>query len=348
MQTTQPRLKFIDIAKGSTILLVTMNHNSYLKNVIGMPIFSALALVRLPFFFFLSGLFLNFTKPGLAKKKFDALIVPYLLGSLLASILYGASTGEPLRQLIGVLYANGSSIINVPIWFLPHLFLATLTAWLMARVFKLRGGFTWRAGLWLAVQYSIGALLIGKVPAITIAGYRFLWLPWGLDFVLISSFFLLIGQLLRQHIFTFLVNPGLLAAAGVCFLLVVTFSGARLDLDQRHLVQPAAVLLGALCGIYLFLCLAKALTRFKPLAEMFSFSGRASLVTLIMHYPYWALSLEVFSRSFREQHQGLVGVFSFVVSIGLSWLTYSALYRSPDIWQWVLGWARRDDPQPAQ
>jgi fucose 4-O-acetylase-like acetyltransferase len=342
------RIRFIDVAKGFTILLVAINHNPYLRTAVGPTLVAILGLVRLPFFFFLSGLFLNFNREGLIGKKFRSLIKPYFAATILFTIIYGASEGEPIRQLIGALYANGSSIIDVPIWFLPHLFLTILVAVLIFRVFKLGQGITFKSGLVLMAQFAAGAALIGIVPVVQLAGYPFQWLPWGLDIVLLSSFFLLLGQLLRQQVFTFKVNAPLVVVAFFTFLLVATLTNARLDLDHRKLINPAAVLLAALSGILLFLAIAKAVTRIEPLAAFFAFTGRASLVILIFHYPFWDLALELFPQSFRQHTPAWFGFATYVISIGLSMLTYLAIDRWPIIRGLLLPNGRGTDQQPAQ
>jgi fucose 4-O-acetylase-like acetyltransferase len=307
-----------------------------------------LGLVRLPFFFFLSGLFINFNRDGWIAKKFQTLIKPYVVGTVLFTIIYGASEGEPLRQLIGAFYANGSSIINVPMWFLPHLFLSIFVSAAIVRWFNLGLGLTARSMLVLTIQYGVGVVLIGSVKQVELAGYVFQWLPWGLDFVLLSSFFLLLGQLLRQQVFTFRVTAAGLLAASFTFLMIVTLSAARLDFDHRKLIDPPAVLLAALCGIFLFLVIAKVVARVEPLAAFFAFTGRASLIILIFHYPFWDLALQLFPKSARQAAPGWVGLVTFVISIGLSMLTYLAFSRWPVIRGLLLPNGHGTDQQPVQ
>ncbi len=90
---------------------------------------------HLPLFFFLSGLFLKDSARlgDFALSRADALLKPYavvlvLLGiaEMLAPKLVPVADTTPLAYFSGVLYATAPTIAWTPLWFLPHLFVATV------------------------------------------------------------------------------------------------------------------------------------------------------------------------------------------------------------------------------
>ncbi|MBQ0016785.1 MAG: hypothetical protein KBT04_07370 [Bacteroidales bacterium] len=53
----QQRIDFIDLAKGVCILLVVLNHAQFLPYHLSLNLSNACSAFRIPFYFFLSGLF---------------------------------------------------------------------------------------------------------------------------------------------------------------------------------------------------------------------------------------------------------------------------------------------------
>ena len=151
---------------------------------------------------------------------------------------------------------------------------------------------------------------------------------------------MLLGYYFRRWVTNFKAHPGLLVAAGLVFAASVGLSGARLDLDQRKLAEPLAVLAGSLSGIYLFLVGAKLLIRNSWLADFFSGIGRASLFVLIFHYPFWDLALGPIPMAWRERQPGCVGLATFVVSIALSVGVYHFAQAVPGWWRQA-GWSKK-------
>ena len=110
------RIRTIDIAKGLTIVGVAFQH-SHLGNF-SAGLNQALALFRMPLFFFLSGIFFNeaIALRDLMLSKTDSLLKPYFvtLGALLfIDIMLGR---EFIPELKGILYGNGETIRWVTLW----------------------------------------------------------------------------------------------------------------------------------------------------------------------------------------------------------------------------------------
>lgn len=84
---TKERVGYIDVAKGVGIILVILGHSMYgnvfLKNVIYS--------FHMPFFFMLSGYFLNFERSikSSVQKSFRMLLIPYFAVCFIQILLYG-------------------------------------------------------------------------------------------------------------------------------------------------------------------------------------------------------------------------------------------------------------------
>jgi polysaccharide biosynthesis protein PslL len=124
----------VDIAKGIGIILVVFGHNWIVKHESG-ELFRIIFSFHVPLFFFMSGFFI---KPSDGLKKFifrraDTLLKPYLTILLLIGVLkiFNPFSVEKIpfwKYLLGVLYASGPTIEGVALWFLPHLFVASIAA----------------------------------------------------------------------------------------------------------------------------------------------------------------------------------------------------------------------------
>lgn len=114
---SKPRLEYIDLAKGVCIILVVFLH-------IGIEAYDlpGLQILRMPLYFFLSGLFFKryncFTT--FLKKKINNLIIPCIFFEIcyvIPKVLNGTISAEESIQSIFLF-----KIINGPLWFLCSLF----------------------------------------------------------------------------------------------------------------------------------------------------------------------------------------------------------------------------------
>lgn len=123
----EKRIEFVDLAKGICILLVVLHH------CLSMEYMEIFVYLRMPFYFFISGLF--FKDYGsffhLIIKKTNKLIIPFVFFysltwaiHLMFEIIkpgFWTYEGHFITDLLGV------SFINVPIWFLLCLFWCNVT-----------------------------------------------------------------------------------------------------------------------------------------------------------------------------------------------------------------------------
>jgi polysaccharide biosynthesis protein PslL len=133
------RIEYIDIARGIGILLVVMGHNDFA--VVSPFAYKVIYSFHMPLFFFLSGYFINPTVEfwTFFKKRFNSLLKPYFFTIFLiyiVSLSFGKMGFQTAIARITVksLYGTGYYIDWVQLWFLPHLFVVSLYAFVFYAV----------------------------------------------------------------------------------------------------------------------------------------------------------------------------------------------------------------------
>ncbi len=282
------RYVHIDIARGLGILLVVLGHNWIVFNPKG-ELFNVIYSFHMPLFFMLAGLFFRqgTSLGGLAWARLDTLIKPYLVtlllfaaalqatGNLQAAdylhrVLHGS--GEGLRHLYG---EEGQTVYWSPLWFLPHLFALSITAWLavtLARAAKLT-----------QVQRFIAVALLFLIGLLIINPDNPTGLPLSLDLLPITLALFLVGYAARNLLLTF--KPSLLVctAALLVFCLCHLFWDETIDLNRRLYGNPLLSTIQVGTGIYLLMALACLLGTRPWIARVMAYVGEASLVILVFH-----------------------------------------------------------------
>ena len=158
------RIEFLDAAKGIGILFVVLGHN-HIK--LEYPaIYQVIYSFHMPFFFLISGMFFK-TDYGfveLARRRFNSLLKPFLAYMV---IVYTASiffTKVDLPTILGrvmkALYAGPTTLEWIPMWFLPHLFLVNLLAFLLIKFVYNRLPHLWMRALFLLLILGAGVATI--------------------------------------------------------------------------------------------------------------------------------------------------------------------------------------------
>ncbi|MDX3774074.1 acyltransferase family protein [Chromatiaceae bacterium AAb-1] len=284
---TQNHYSHITVARGMSIILVAFGHaqfpamNDYLT--------SALGVVRMPFFFLLTGLFFSSAKswPAYSERKVSALLKPYFFVLLLIGLKQWLDGDDMPLYLQGIFYGNGQTIPWTPLWFLPHLFLLYMLAMLVFRHYQLLQQPRWQqvlvvAGLLLAGGALLNALQTQLFSQATSPLLQ-TGLPWGLDFLLLSFGFFTIGYLSRQYVLHLQFQPLWLGLAAALFLLLVAIAGARLDFNLRLYTPYWCLPLISLTGCMMLLQLAVLFSRVALLKNVLAICGQYSLYILIFH-----------------------------------------------------------------
>jgi fucose 4-O-acetylase-like acetyltransferase len=298
MTRHQSRNATIDIARGIGIILVVLGHNSIVLEDKG-ELFRVIYSFHLPLFFFLSGVFLKDSAPlgSVALSRADALLKPYfvvllLLGAvemLLPQASPIAST-SPLAYLSGVLYATTPTIAWTPLWFLPHLFVASVVSVAILRVTRpLKNRETWLA-LITGALLAAGIAFIDRFWQIDTARLHFMGLdklpglPWSLDLAFLSTACMLAGFILRKAVTAMRFSPVAFVLAVLAFALLHVWFDETIDLNLRAYGNPLVCTVQAALGIYIVLGASALLQRYATFRRSLSYAGSASLFILLFHY----------------------------------------------------------------
>lgn len=320
------RIGYIDVAKGIGILLVAMAHTGL--SLVAPYLHKLIYSFHMPLFFFLSGYFFDAGLPFLAllKKRFNAVLKPYLFTIFLIYLTSVSFSNmgfvTALGRIVKALYGSGRYIDWVQLWFLPSLFVTSLFAFFFYRLVLNHIGnraLRWLVllGLQAAAVYSLKTFY----PfSLTVLGkeYELFGLPYCLDLALLSGFFYILGNEVRQvSPEKWLENGWFLAATGAALLALTWFFEPRVDFNARIFESFPLNTLEAVLGILFVLALSKQIElRTHRLAAALKYIGVASLFILIFHVPiqeYWGAKIY-----FVTDMQALSIFLAFVISIVIS------------------------------
>lgn len=356
--TRDARVLTIDVARGIGILLVVLGHNALFRES-SHGLYEAIYLFHMPLFFFVSGVTFKLTLPGeTLRKRARALLVPYFMMGAVA-VLLTAQSGDVSRMLDeirGVLYGTGHTIRFVPLWFLPCLFVVSISAaalvgtaraWLPLEDFE-----RWRprllAGL-AAVGLIGGALLLAsgvfaRAPFADATG-RPIGLPWSLDLVPFVLAIFVAGVLFcRSRVIRDCPAPVVVVACAGAVLALLVANGVSLDLNYRRMTNGPAVIVGIVAGISLVFAVSALMARVNAMSRVFAYLGSASLVILLFHSPLQRRVLEALVA------QGMPSWTAVVLSVSITVALICALDLCVLRRVRALGWVvypRREAARPA-
>lgn len=330
-----PRNNTIDIAKGMGIILVVLGHNWIITHDHG-ELYRVIFSFHISLFFFLSGVVFkcNTSFGRFFISRAEALIKPYFVVLSIwgvARIAMGAATWQ--AYFSGVIYATGNTIEWVPLWYLPHLFIALLAVFGLSKLFQpvperqrviaisllaillLSLGNTFLA--WTANLHSLDWQGINFFLNDHQSGFP--GLPWSLDLLGISSAFMLLGVACQSVVARFHFQQYRFALALSLFISLHCFFDETMDLHLRHYGHFWISTAQAISGIYLILSLAFVLQKLPDVARMLAYIGRASLFILIFHswieWKIFALMAKFISSDYLNATLALLG--GVLVPLGL-------------------------------
>ena len=332
------RIDYLDAAKGIGILFVVLGHNQI---KVDYPIvYQIVYSFHMPFFFLLSGMFFK-TEYGfreLARRRFNSLLKPfiaYMLVVYLGSIFF---TKIDLTTILGrfvkALYAGPNTLEWVPLWFLPHLFLVNLFAFLLIKYLYGRLPRVWMRLLFVAAMLGAGVAAIRMFWPVnfTLMGHtvQVYGLPWSADLLLITGAFFILGYEIQATLIGFLMNP---AYARWIFLgALVLFAGlnivfqSTIDFYIRGYGSYIVNTLEAISGSLLILYLARWLeTGSVRVFIVIKYLGGASIVVLIFHYVPQAFFYQKLSA--LDMNSFLASVLAFCAGVVFPVLLYRWVIR---------------------
>lgn len=134
---SKKRLFFLDAARGFGILLVILGHIRDADDALSVLIYS----FHIPLFFIISGILLKYNRTAdrpvgqILLSRLKGLIVPYIFFEFVFTAAYGILNHFDFggQNILGGLLLNP---LNVPLWFLPTLFLSELLIILLLKAEK--------------------------------------------------------------------------------------------------------------------------------------------------------------------------------------------------------------------
>lgn len=281
MKTIQ-RIDDWDIAKGIGILLVVMGH-------LGIPpmLSNAIYLFHMPLFFILSGL-LFAPKTGMGefvRKKAKHLLLPYALFTVLF---------VPLRvwEKVGLegetdfsfsWHCLSPGFFDVPLWFLPALFIVLMLVFLICRVERWKR----RAGDVLWGLLAAGGYVLARAH---------MELPLYITQALLGLGFFYPAFRLRERIAGGRGN-GWTVLGALAVMAWAVYGGMRTDMAVlRVSANPLLYVLPALAGSWLVLCLSGWMAARKTgvLKRVLCMLGRNSMFIFAVHWPLLVLLYSLF------------------------------------------------------
>jgi fucose 4-O-acetylase-like acetyltransferase len=289
----------IDVAKGIGIFFVVLGHNwlsTHEKSELTRVIFS----FHMPLFFFLAGIFLR-APDGILRfaiGRTGSLLKPYFVVLIVLGVLkmLGAALGvsreagmSGTSYFIGLLYGTGDTIAWIALWFLPHLFISLIASLIILKAVEAcTDNKIWIVTVALMLLgMGIGSIDAYRHPTAIAASLmgpgRFLGLPWGVDLIPITSFFIIFGYLLAAPVKSMKFSlPGLFVAAGV-FVVLHFYFDDTIDLNERVYDSAIVSTMEAATGIYITLSVASLLQNFTSFRKLLAYLGSGTLFILIFH-----------------------------------------------------------------
>ncbi|AXR06858.1 acyltransferase family protein [Salinimonas sediminis] len=283
LSISRPRIDHIDVAKGVSIILVAIYHSQL--RLFYSDIMDALSVVRMPFFFFISGVFFSYKASFsiFAMNKFQALLKPYFFISLVVTVFYIIFRDIDVILLLGVIYATGSTLVWVPMWFLPHLFVVYVAAYIVKK--NINFIFTQRYTILLSAFSLLLGVLYLDWHSVTFLFYDIpiVGLPFSIDLLFITIPFFLMGNSFKNIVIGLRVNKIYFYISCLVFFVFSYGFNTLIDLNLRIIELPFLSILLSFLGIYILLILSLLICGSTFIKRCFTYAGRYSLYILIFH-----------------------------------------------------------------
>ncbi|MEZ3590104.1 MAG: acyltransferase [Muribaculaceae bacterium] len=328
---TKERIAFIDLMKGIVVLLILLLHLEI--NVPSETVRNMMSNMRMPAFFFLSGLFISFKYSTWTFfiKKVNNLIVPYMFFGVLALVVILLFPQIPpfryhpdytLEMTPWSIYYFFAAPVNTPIWFLWALMYASMIFFILAK--SLRNFHpAILAVVVLIVGYS-GRQLTYHIAVSTIENPFMIFLrDTHLSIGMEATLFIMAGYMVRRSpLFTY--NPGAKARLAIicCSLIIWWLSSRGYNVFNTYVMrnQIHTSYLAGLSSITIVWLLAQRINYLPYI----SYVGRYSIITLGTHYLYQRIIENVFPTNIYIELVVILALLPptiYVLTRYLPWLT---------------------------
>ncbi len=306
----QERRKWIDVARGLSIILVVLGHsgNEVIDHYFGW--------FRMPLFFLVSGLLFKSVMPdkygSWALKRIRTFMIPYFAYGICIAVLVAAKLRDSLsvpRDLWNLIY--GGTVLGGwygVFWFITCLLLVHLLMGFLTRYsVKVQA---------VAVLASYSAAhLVSMTPLAKVD------IPWNADVALMAVTFFFLGYTFKAQLASWLERgtwlvPALLISAAAVVLNKEKIWIFRMDMKMKVYTQPVLDLIVPLACVLVVLQLCYWISRW-PVSSVLAFLGTVTISIMYLHIPVnivlkYGLGLEYGSLVFT-----LAGV---LLPLGAAWI----------------------------
>lgn len=282
-------IRWIDIAKGITILLVIVGHSigiTALGNVLRGCIFS----FHMPLFFIMSALTYRCSSNTKefrvrAYRSFKRLIVPALVLFVINAVFHYFSVDTPpmidaycKECLLSLLYSSG---VNVQVS--NHMIEPVGIVWFLFVLFSARVLYD------SLVLYLKPFLLLPVVLSLSVIGVCFgykVWLPFSFDISLAILPLVFMGDLFKDLDWSGLRKKYYVPSALVWLLLFMILFVTRnsyMEIAKRHYTLYPICFICAVAGTFMISFVSQSLSKVEVVSRAFEFLGRNSMYVLCVH-----------------------------------------------------------------
>lgn len=293
MAQASGRIRYIDVARGLSIICIVLGHLGH------YGIDSVVFTFNVPIFFLITGYFFrpeDSWKRFLGKKA-KTLLLPYVVTCLIVALIsafndaviyHGTNPLNTFWQWIRAMFYGAGDptprLWDVPqvgaLWFLLASFWGCL---LLRLVLMLKP--------WMRIPLVIGIFAAGNLT-------RFLWYPFSIQAGAVALLFMYIGYLfsrVKEKTETF---PAEVKAAFLVLCMGVMWCFCQ-DSQMFRLVRAdvgrgSVDILASLCTCWVVIMLSRGIDRFvRPLAKPLEWMGKYSILVLCFHlielscFPWW-------------------------------------------------------------
>ncbi len=338
--TKKARIGYIDIAKGLGMLTVIYGHILYMGNI-----YTYIYSFHMPLFFFLAGMCYRKGKYTSAlhvvKARAKTLLLPYVIFSVstwgvwaLYNLILHNEVESYLSPLLQTFLAQGSGgylVHNVPLWFIPCLFIVELLYYFIAKLPK-------RFNLLICIVLAT----LGHFMSQEVFGFSFSVLPLSLDVALTGVAFYAAGNLLfelfSKKIPTDLTKRqkalgwALAVLSNVAAFFIAPLNGI-VSISGNSLGRNTLLFyLIAFLGIAAFLVLSFVLDK-APLPRLqkgLIYMGRNSFYFMAVHVPIKGFLMAILAKLLNTtasamSHDYFYATFTFVLTLIVSSFTVMAI-----------------------
>lgn len=319
---------YIDVMKGILIILVVIGHLPFFDY--NSKTLTYIYSFHMPAFLIIAGILShvneNYTYKGIISKKFDSILKPYFIFSLISLIISPAvSTNNYQSAVITMFKGIGDPIfsVNLPLWFLTFFFVAiTLFEIIQCFSFKIIN-FLFRKKYEIVNKkhFYLEILTLLIITFVMFLSYQYSEiyhkqrLPFNFETACFCLGFLYIGKILGfliPPIYTNIKNKFLNSKFAIIILIVIivifaniwhyfTLYNGRVDINARDYKNAFFMYFNALIGFFIFATFSFFISYIPIVKNMLSYIGLNSLYILAYHIPSATVTYNIILPLFPPQ-----------------------------------------------